>query len=613
MIFTNLWVFSSIDRPGGRPVRGVTLVFKLFRFLRPYRLSVASVLVLIFLQSLSTLYLPTLMSHIVDTGIIQGNIPYILQVGGVMLAVSIGAMVCSVAASYFASRVSVGFGRSLRADIFAHVENFTLHEFDQLGTSSLITRTTNDITHVQQLVNMMLRMMVMAPMTAIGGIIMAVSTDAKLSLVIVVVMPVLAAVIFVILKQGIGLFRSMQTKIDQLNRVLREKLIGVRVVRAFNRVEYEERRFDAANRDLTDTATRVNQIMASLMPMMMVIINFASIGIIWFGSIRVNNGDMQVGSLMAFLQYVMQILFAVLMVSMMFFMFPRASASAARINEVLDTVPDRLDEGVEPDRDHAGALPSPVSDGPHTGQGVTFRNVTFRYPGAEQPALSDISFHAAPGQVTAIIGGTGAGKSTLVGLLPRFYDVERGSIAIDGVDIRTLSVEALRSKIGFVPQQAVLFTGSIVDNIRYGNDEADEEAVRHAADVAQATEFIHELDARFESRISQGGRNLSGGQKQRLAIARALVRRPDIYVFDDSFSALDFKTDAKLRAALKSETRDATVIIVAQRVNTVMDADQIIVMDEGRIVGAGRHNELMTTCQVYGEIVSSQLSEEAGA
>lgn len=572
-------------------------MLKLFRMLKPYRVSVAMVFFLIFIQSLSNLYLPTLMSDIVDTGIVKGDIPYIVKIGGFMLLVAVGGTMCSVIASFLSSKVSSSFGKNLRSKVFSHVENFTLHEFDKLGTSSLITRTTNDITQVQQVLVMMLRMMIMAPLTCIGGIIMAVSKDAKLSLVIVVVIPILAIAIFAVLRKGISLFRSMQTKIDKLNRVLREGLTGIRVIRSFNRIEYEKQRFDEANLDLANTSIKVNQIMASLMPMMMLVLNFSTIAIIWFGAIRMDHGDMQVGDLMAFLQYAMQILFAVLMVSMMFVMIPRASASAVRINEVLDIVPEIKDA-------------AQVKNA-NTKRGyIEFQNVTFSYPGAEKPAISNISFKTNPGQVTAIIGGTGAGKSTLISLIPRFYDIDSGHILVDGVDVREMSQESLRAKIGFVPQQAILFTGTVTDNILYGNEKASDEEVKHAADIAQATEFILSMKDGFDSPVAQGGTNVSGGQKQRLSIARALVRRPELYIFDDSFSALDFTTDAKLRTALKDEVADSAVLIVAQRVSTVMDADCIIVMDEGKIAGIGDHRALKDSCDVYREIVSSQLSEE---
>jgi ATP-binding cassette subfamily B protein len=560
-------------------------------------MQVGVILLLLFFQALAELYLPTLMSDIVDTGIVNGDVSYILKIGGFMLVVAAGSMICSITASYNSSKVSAGFGKLLRGKVFSHVENFSLQEFDKIGTSSLITRTTNDITQVQQLSVMMLRMMVSAPMMCIGGIIMAVSKDAKLSLVLVIVVPVLVLAIYLVASKGIKLFRSMQVKLDKLNQVLREGLTGIRVIRSFNRIEYEKKRFNEANLDLTSTAVKANKIMAFLWPIMMLTLNFSTIAIIWFGGIRINNGDMQVGDLMAFIQYATQIMFSLMMVSMMFMMIPRASASATRINEVLDTLPDINDAAqVKETTVHSGV--------------VEFRDVTFSYPGAEKPALSNLSFQARPGQITAIIGGTGAGKSTLISLLPRFYDIDSGSILVDGVDVREQSQQNLRAKIGFVPKKAVLFTGTIADNIRYGKENATLEEVQHAAEIAQATEFISEMKDGFDSVIAQGGMNVSGGQKQRLSIARALVRRPEIYVFDDSFSALDFKTDAKLRAALKQETTESTVIIVAQRVTTVMDADQILVLNEGELAGVGNHRELMATCDVYREIVASQLSEE---
>lgn len=572
-------------------------MIKLFRFLYPYRISITIVLALIFLQALSDLYLPTLMADIVDTGIVKGDIPYILRIGGFMLLIAAIGMICSISASFLSAKISAGFGKLIRNRVFTHVENFSLQEFDRLGTSSLITRTTNDITQVQQVVTMMLRMMISAPMMCIGGIIMAVSKDAKLSLVLVVVLPVIAAAIFAVVSKGMPLFKAMQVKLDKLNLVLREGLIGIRAIRSFNRIDHEKRRFDKANVDLTKTAVKVNRIMALLMPVMMLVLNFSSIAIIWFGSIRIDSGDMQVGSLMAFLQYAMQIMFSLIMVSMMFVMIPRASASAIRINEVLDMIPEIKD-------------PVQIKHADSQRGCVEFRKVTFRYPGAEKCALTDISFSASPGEVTAIIGGTGSGKSTLISLIPRFYDIDSGSILVDGVDIRDMSQESLRGKIGFVPQKAVLFSGTVAENIRYGKEEATDQEIRHAAEVAQATEFITGLKDGFDSVIAQGGANVSGGQKQRLSIARALVRRAEIYIFDDSFSALDFKTDANLRMALKEEITDSIVFIVAQRVSTVMDADRIIVLDEGRIAGIGNHRELIDTCEVYQEIVFSQLSEE---
>ncbi|PTM58724.1 ABC transporter ATP-binding protein [Desmospora activa] len=570
---------------------------KLFRYLKPYRVSIVLVLVFVLLQALAELYLPTLMADIVDKGVVQGDIPYIMQVGVLMLLVTVGGMICSIVVSYCSAKVSLGFSKTLRSKVFSHVENFSLQEFDKIGTASLITRTTNDITQVQQVLVMMLRMMIMAPMMCIGGLIMAVLQDAKLSMVFIVAIPVLAVVIFLIVRKGMPLFRAMQVKLDQLNRVLREGLTGIRVVRAFNRTEHEKRRFDQANLDLTDTAMKVNQLMAAMMPIMMLLFNFSTIAIVWFGSIRIDNGEMQIGALMAFIQYATLILMSLMMASMMFIMVPRASVSATRINEVLETIPD-IEDGNE------------VKQPAQKKGVVVFEDVSFHYPGAEKPALSNISFQARPGEVTAIIGGTGSGKSTLVNLIPRFYDVDQGSIQIDGMDVREMSQKELRAKIGFVPQKAVLFSGTIAENIRYGKEDATDKEVKHAAEVAQAEDFITEMKDGYDAVIAQGGNNVSGGQKQRLSIARALVRKPAIYIFDDSFSALDFKTDARLRAALKEETTASTLLIVAQRVSTVIDADQIIVLDEGKIAGIGNHQDLMETCTVYREIVSSQLSEE---
>ena len=572
-------------------------MIKLTKFLKPFQLAIYLVLGLVLLQSLSELYLPTLMSDIVDKGVVKGDTGYIWKIGGFMLLVAAGGMICSIAASFYSAKAASGFGKLLRSKIFSHVGNFSLHEFDQLGTASLITRTTNDITQTQQVLVMMLRMMAMAPMMCIGGIIMAYSKDAKLTLVLAVALPVLVLAIVIIARKGIPLFKAMQIKLDNLNRVLRENLTGIRVIRSFNRVKHEKKRFDEANWDLTETAIKVNKIMAAMMPIMMVVLNLSSVAIVWFGGLRISNGHMQVGDMMAFIQYAMQIMFSFIMLSMMFVMIPRASVSAVRINEVLETVADIKDPSS-----------SKVDDGK---KGIVeFQDVTFSYPGAEMPAISNISFSTKPGEVTAIIGGTGSGKSTLINLIPRFYDVDSGRVLVDGIDVRDMAQEKLREKIGFVPQQSVLFTGTIAENIRYGKDDATAEEVDHAAEVAQAKEFISNMPEGFDAVISQGGTNVSGGQKQRLSIARALVRKPEIYIFDDSFSALDFKTDAKLRAALRNETGNSTVLIVAQRVSTIIDADQIIVLDNGEISGIGKHKELMESCAVYREIVMSQLSEE---
>ncbi len=572
-------------------------MIKLFRFLRPYRVPIFAVIVLVACQAIASLYLPTLMSDIVDNGIVPNNITYIVQVGGVMLAIAAGGMVCAVIASFLSAKAAMGFGRIVRDEIFQRVESFSLHEFDKFGTATLITRTTNDVTQVQMVTMIIMRLMIMAPIMAVGGIIMALSLDKPLTLVLAVSVPVLIAAIVLIARKGIPLFRLMQIKIDKVNLVLREHLIGIRVIRAFNRIDDEKERFENANEDLTNNAIAVNRIMAFLMPVLMLVMSLTSLAIVWFGAIRIDHGDMQIGSLIAFIQYAMQIMFAFLMVSMMFVMVPRAAAAADRINEVLDTAPEIRDpqqaERADAERGY-----------------VEFRDVTFSYPGAEQPAISNISFSAKPGELTAIIGSTGAGKSTLINLIPRFYDVNSGAVLVDGVDIREMAQADLRAKIGYVPQKTVLFSGTIAENIRFGNDDATDEEVRHAADVAQGLEFIEAMDGGFDAGVTQGGTNVSGGQKQRLSIARVMAKRPEIYIFDDSFSALDFKTDARLRAALKQETADATVLLIAQRVATVMDADRIIVLDEGRIAGIGTHRELLTACEVYREIVSSQLSEE---
>ena len=572
-------------------------MIKLLRFMKPYRPILVLVVILAFAQAIANLYLPTLMADIIDYGIIKNDIGYIWRTGGIMALVAIGGVIAAVIGIFFSSRVATGFGKIIRAQLFTHVQRFSLHEFDTVGTASLITRTTNDTTQVQQMLVIILNMMITAPITMVAGIILALNQDVGLSWILVVDIPVLVISILLLMGKAIPLFRLIQVKLDKLNLILDEGLTGVRVVRAFDRQKYEEQRFDVANRDLTDISIKVNRIVATLMPLMMFVLNVSSIAILWFGSIRINNGDLQVGAMIAFLQYAMQILFALLMVSMMFIMLPRAAASATRINEVL---------AIEPEINDA----EQVRRADEISGYVEFQDVTFSYPGAEEPALSHISFSASPGEVTAIIGGTGAGKSTLVSLIPRFYDIDSGSVLVDGVDVREMSQEHLRAKIGFVPQKAVLFSGTIAENIRYGKENATYEEIQHAAEIAQATEFIQNMQDGFDSVIAQGGTNVSGGQKQRLSIARALVRKPEIYVFDDTFSALDFKTDARLRAALKKETQNSTVLIVAQRVSTVMDADQIIVLDEGHVAGIGTHRELMQTSEVYREIVSSQLSSE---
>jgi ATP-binding cassette subfamily B multidrug efflux pump len=573
-------------------------MLKLMKYLKPYWLPVTTVVILMFAQGIANLYLPTLMSDIVNTGIAAGDNANILRTGSFMLLVTGFGALCAIAASYLSSKAAMGYGRDLREKLFVRVESFSLHEFDKIGTPSLITRTTNDVTQVQMAVMMLMRMFLMAPIMGIGGIIMAVSEDKNLSLILVVIVPILAIIISILMKSALPLFRAMQSKIDRINLVLREGLTGIRVIRAFDRVEDQNARFDDANMDLTRTAIKVNKIMAVAFPLMMLIMNLTMVAIMWFGSFRVDAGMTKVGNLMAFIQYATQILFSLLMVSFLFVMLPRASASAVRINEVLDIVPEIKD-----------SARTRRSDG-KKGY-IEFKNVTFSYPGADEPAIKGISFRASPGEVTAVIGGTGSGKSTMVNLIPRFYDPDSGDILVDGVDIRELAQEDLRARMGFVPQRAVLFNGTVADNIRYGKEDATDAEVARAAETAQASEFILAMKDGFDSPIAQGGTNVSGGQKQRLSIARALVRKPEIFIFDDTFSALDFKTDAALRSALRKEISASTVIIVAQRVNTVMDADRIIVLEDGRIVGMGKHRELLSSCEVYREIVSSQLPEEA--
>ncbi|MGE3887697.1 MAG: ABC transporter ATP-binding protein [Vicinamibacterales bacterium] len=570
-------------------------MLKLFRLVRPFRALLTVVLALAFAQSLANLYLPRLMADIVDHGIVPGDIPRILEIGAIMLLVAVLGTGCAIGASFFSSRVATGFGRALRERIFERVARLSVHQFNRVGTASLITRTTNDTTQVQQVLIMLLGMAVTAPMMAIGGVVLSLSQDAQLARVLVAVIPVLSIVLFLIMRGAVPLFQQMQVKIDRLNLVLDEGLTGVRVIRAFDRGGHESRRFDKANVDVTATAIAVNRLVALLMPSLFLTMNLTSVSIIWLGAGRIDAGEMQVGAMLASLQYAIQILFAVFMVTAVFVMVPRAAASAARINEILDVVPDVSD----PVTPAAGEVTSGL---------VQFDNVTFQYPGAEEPALSGVTFTARPGETVAIIGGTGSGKSTLVGLIPRFYDVNAGRVLIDGVDVRDRRMEDLRAAIGYVPQKAVLFSGTIAANIRFGHEAATDEEVRRAAAVAQAAEFVEALPGGYDSAVSQGGTNLSGGQKQRLAIARALVRGARIVVFDDSFSALDFATDARLRAALRTGTGGATVFIISQRIATVRDADRIVVLDDGCVAGIGTHAELIRDCAVYREIADSQAS-----
>ena len=572
-------------------------MLKIYKNLKPFIPYLLGILLFQTAQTIANLYLPTLTSDITNNGIMKSDVPYIWRVGGEMLLVAAGGVVCAIIASFMGSRTAMGLGRILRSKVFRNVETFSLHEFDKFGASTLITRTTNDVVQVQMTTTIIFNMMVSAPITVIGGTILAFNQDKGLTVIIAAAIPLIAALITFFAFKGIPLFKMVQAKLDKVNLVVRENLTGIRVIRAFNRIDSEEARFDKSSRDLAYTYIRVNRIMALMMPSMMLIMNLVTLSIIWFGAKKVGAGDSNIGNLMAFMQYAMQIMISLVMLTVMFIMIPRAQAAAERITEVLAVKPDIKDPDViKYANDEAGY--------------VEFRNVSFRYEGAEKPVISEISFSAKPGETTAIVGGTGSGKSTIVNLIPRFYDADDGEILIDGVNVRELSQQELRAKIGFVPQKSVLFTGTITENIQYGKSQATDEEIHQAAEISQADGFINDMNDSYSTMLSEGGLNLSGGQKQRLSIARALVRRPEIYVFDDSFSALDFKTDALLRAALKKETDNATVIIVAQRVGTVMDADRIIVLDEGKIAGIGTHKELMSSCEIYREIVSSQLSEE---
>ncbi|TYU38685.1 ABC transporter ATP-binding protein [Listeria monocytogenes] len=571
-------------------------MMKLMKRLKPYWLSITAVLVLTFGQVIGQLYLPTLMSNIIDKGVVTGDTDYIWSTGMQMLLISFASVILSVIVVYLASRISMGFGKDLRDKIFTKVEDFSLQEFDKVGTSSLITRTTNDVVQIQNVLYMMMRLMVMAPIMLLGGIIMAVGRDAKLSLIFVVVLPLLLLLVVILGGKAMPMFKSLQKKMDKLNRVIREGLTGIRVVRSFNRNEDELEKFKEANADYATTAIKVNRLLSLMSPLMMLLMNLTSIAIVWIGSIFIGNGDMQVGDLMAFIQYAMQIMMSFMMLSAVFIMIPRAGASAERINEVLDMNAEILN----PENPKTSTPPAKLS----------FENVTFRYEGAEKPVIEDITFEANAGETVAIIGSTGAGKSTLINMIPRFYDVESGVVKINGIDVREMDQSSLRQKIGLVPQKAVLFTGTIASNMRYGKEDATDEEIWAALRTAQAENFVSKLANGLGSRVEQGGNNFSGGQKQRLSIARSLIRKPEIYIFDDSFSALDFKTDAKLREALKAETTEAVTLIVAQRITSVVNSDQIIVMNEGKIAGIGTHEELKESNQIYQEIMRSQLSEE---
>lgn len=570
---------------------------RIAKYLKPYLWQIAAVLALVFVQAMTDLQLPDYMSQIVNQGVLAGDTGAILATGLKMIGITLLGSVCTIASGYLASRVATAYARDLRAAVFDRVEQFSLTEFNKFSTASLITRSTNDVQQVMMVMIIFLRMIVMAPIMAVGGILKAVETNPSMTWIVAAAVACLFVLMGLLFTLGMPKMKIMQKLVDRLNLVTRENLTGMRVIRAFNTEHYEEQRLDKANRDLTKTSLFVNRLMTIMQPMMMLLMNATTVLIIWVGANAVGAGTMQVGDMMAFMQYAMQIMFSFLMVSMIFIMIPRASVSAGRIADVLETVPTITD-------------PKAPKTAPQANGLVEFRDVTFAYPGAEAPALEHISFTARPGQTTAIIGSTGSGKSTIVNLLPRFYDVTEGDILIDGVSVKQMSQHALREKIGFVPQKGVLFTGTIRSNIAYGAPGISEEEICKAADIAQATEFISKLPEGLDTPIAQGGTNVSGGQKQRLSIARALAKKPEIYVFDDSFSALDFKTDAALRAALKQNMGQATCLLVAQRISTVVEAEQIIVLEEGKIAGIGTHKELMQTCRVYREIALSQLTEE---
>ncbi|HOP10028.1 MAG TPA: ABC transporter ATP-binding protein [Oscillospiraceae bacterium] len=573
-------------------------MIKLFRYLKKYAWMIVVTIVLIFAQCMADLTLPDLMSDIINNGVLKEDVPYIWQIGWQMLLVALGSMVAAVTAGYLASRIGTGYARDLRSMVFNKVEGFSIAQFDSFSTASLITRSTNDIQQMGIFVVMMLRIMVSAPITMIGGIIKGSAKSTKLTWILAVSIPVILIIVTVVIKLTTKYFKQMQERLDKMNLVLREGLTGVRVIRAFGRDDRQTERFEKANVELTDVSLKAQRVMGVMMPLMMLIMNMTQLGIVWFAGPLIDSGEMDLGGMMAFIQYAIQILFSFLMFGFIFMMLPRAAASGARIWEVLAS------ENTLHDPE------TPVS--PEKTGGVVFDNVTFAYPGAEQPTLSGISFTAKRGETVAIIGGTGSGKSTIGGLLMRFFDVSGGQVLVDGTDVREMTQADLHSRIGFVPQTAKLVTGTIMDNIKFGNPDVTDEQAAAAAKTAQAEEFISGREDGMNAEITQSGTNLSGGQKQRISIARAIAKKPEIFIFDDSFSALDFKTDAMLREALKKDTGDATIIVIAQRINTIMNADRILVLNEGQIAGIGTHEELMKSCDIYREIASSQLAKEVG-
>ncbi|TLQ46034.1 ABC transporter ATP-binding protein [Streptomyces marianii] len=577
------------------------MLIRLLRtFLRPHREAITLLVALQLLQTGATLYLPTLNADIIDNGVVRGDTGYILTFGALMIAVSVVQVVCNVGAVYYGARTASALGRDVRAAVFDRVQSFSAREVGHFGAPSLITRTTNDVQQVQMLVLMAFTLMVSAPIMCVGGIVLALSLDVPLSAVLLAVVPVLGISVSLIVRRMRPLFRTMQERLDTVNRVLREQISGNRVIRAFVKDGYEEDRFRGSNTELMDVSMATGRLMALMFPIVMTVVNVSSVAVVWFGAHRIDSGGMQIGALTAFLAYLMQIVMAVMMATFMFMMVPRAEVCAERIEEVLAT--------------GSSVVPplAPVRETARHGH-LEVRGAGFRYPGAEEPVLRGVDLVARPGETTAVIGSTGSGKSTLLGLVPRLFDVTDGAVLVDGVDVRELDPELMARTVGLVPQKPYLFSGTVATNLRYGNPEATDEELWRALEVAQAADFVRGLDGGLDAPVAQGGTNVSGGQRQRLAIARTLVQRPEIYLFDDSFSALDYATDAALRGALALETAESTVVIVAQRVSTIRDADRIVVLDEGRVVGTGRHHELMAGNETYREIVLSQLTEAEAA
>jgi ATP-binding cassette, subfamily B, multidrug efflux pump len=565
--------------------------------LRPYARPLLLVVVLQLLGTMASLYLPSLNADIIDLGIARGDTGYIMAVGGWMLLVTLVQIICSVAAVYLGARTAMGFGRDVRGALFHRVGEFSAREVNHFGAPSLITRGTNDVQQVQMLVLLSCTMLVTAPIMCFGGVVMALQEDVALSWLMLVCVPVLVVSIGAVIVRMVPGFRLMQTRIDEVNRILREQITGIRVVRAFVREPQESARFERASADLTDVATQVGRLMALIFPIVMLVLNLSSVAVMWFGATRIDEGQMQIGSLTAFLAYLIQILMSVMMATFMVIMIPRAAVCAERITEVLDTV--------------SSVAPPARPVVPRAATGVLeFRDAGLAYPGAAAPVLRNVTFTAAPGTTTAIVGSTGAGKTTLLGLVPRLFDATAGAVLVDGVDVRDLDPEHLWRRVGIVPQRPYLFSGTVASNLRYGNPDATDARLWQALEVAQAADFVRSMPDGLDTPVAQGGTNVSGGQRQRLAIARVLVREPQIYLFDDSFSALDLATDARLRGALRPVTATATVVVVAQRVASIRDADQIVVLDDGAVVGIGHHHELVATCPTYAEIVASQFSAE---